>query len=416
MMRFGFLICVMALMWGGTIQAAPQLADRIVAVVDNEIILQSEVEKKMQFELMSRGVDIRSITQSQMQDMFTRILENEIQDKLLMARAEEDSIEVDSEIIEQIVREEIRGLKDQHGVDGFKAELERQGMTERQVRDEYRQQYRKHFIRQQMNQMLIQRVSVSPRDVAEFQKEYLAGNSNFVSLSHIVIAPKATGEKVDKARTLANELLARIQAGEDFAELAREHSEDPGSGSQGGDLGFFSRGTMVPEFEEAAFSLKPGEVSGLVQTQYGIHIIRTDEVSGDQVRARHILILTRVDEADIEAAQKRAFDLYQQLQKGEDFATLAREHSDFELTAVRGGFMQVYEKDKLTPDYVEVGTTLKPGQVSLPIRTERGWELVKVSDDVNALEEVLKQKKLESLFREVLAETREKLFVDIRLD
>lgn len=416
MVRFWCLVFVIAMMWGVDIQASSQLADRIVAVVDNEIILQSEVEKKMQFELMSRGADIRSISQSQMHDMFTKILESEIQDKLLMARAEEDSIEIDTETIEEIVREEVRRLKDQNGVDGFKAELERQGLTERQVREEFRQQYRKHFIRQQMNHTLSGRVSVSPRDVAEFQKEYLAGNSNFVSLSHIVISPKPMGEKVEGVRKKAQDLQARLKAGEDFAELAREYSEDPGSGSQGGDLGFFSRGTMVPEFEEAAFSLQLGEISDLVQTQYGIHIIRTEEKTGDQVRARHILLLTQVDESDIEAAQKRAFDLYQRVQKGEGFAALAREHSDFEITASRSGFMQVYEKDKLTPDYVQAGTTLKPGQVSLPIRTERGWELVKVNDDVNALEEILRQKKLESLFRDVLAETREKIYVDIRLE
>ncbi|MFT5366988.1 MAG: peptidyl-prolyl cis-trans isomerase SurA [Candidatus Latescibacterota bacterium] len=416
MKRLGILIWAVVLMSGLDVQARPQLADRIIAVVDDEIILQSDVERTLQQDLMSKGVDVRSISEARLREMFNQILENEVQDKLLLVRAAEDSIEVDAEKIEEIVRGQMRQYKDQNGPEVFATELARAGLTERLFRDQLRQNMRKDFIRQQMHQTLSYRVNVSPRDVAEFQKEYLLGESNLVSLSHIVVSPKPTGDKVEKARKQAEELMARVKAGEDFAALAREYSEDPGSGSQGGDLGFFSRGTMVPEFEEAAFALKPGEVSDLVQTKYGFHIIRTDELEADQVRARHILLLTQLDESDVEAAQKRALDIYHRAQKGEDFAELARELSEYEQTASVGGYINVFPKDELPADFAEIGATLKPGQVSLPIQTSRGWDVVKVNDDVNSLEEILKQQKLEELFREMLANTRKKLYVDIRLE
>lgn len=415
MKRFWILMGIL-LVSNLDVEARPQLADRIVAVVDNEIILQSDIERSMQQELMTQGVNVRNIPESQLRDMFNKILENEVQDKLLLVRAEEDSLEVDTELIEDAVRDQMRQYKDQNGPEAFAAELERMGFTERQFRDYLRQNYRRSFIREAMFQSLSQQVNVTPRDVADFQKLYLSGESDYVSLSHIVVAPKPSGEKVEKAREQAQELLARLKAGEDFAELAREYSEDPGSGTQGGDLGFFSQGTMVPEFEKVAFSLNPGEVSDLVQTKYGIHIIRTEEVAGDQVRARHILLLTQVDESDMEAAQKRALDMYQHIQKGADFAELAREKSEFAQTAARDGFINVFPKSELPPDFADVANTLQPGQVSLPFQTERGWELVKVNDDVSALEDILKDKKLKDLFREVLAETREKLYVDIRLE
>lgn len=414
MMRCFFVVVMLAIVMG-QIDARPQLADRIVAVVDNEIILQSDVEKKMQFELMSRGANMRNVTESQLHDLFNNILENEIQDKLLMVRADQDSIQVDREIIEEAVRGEIRRLKDQNGA-AFEEELKRQGLTERQVREELRQQIRKQYVRQSMYQMLRQQVTVTPRDVTEFEKQYLSGESDYVSLSHIVVAPKPTGNKVAEARKKGEEILARLKAGEDFATLAEEYSQDPGSRSRGGDLGFFSRNTMVPEFEDVAFSLKPGEISDLVQTQFGIHIIRTDEIDGDQVRARHILLLTQVDESDVEAAHKRAMDIYKRIQNGEDFAKIAREESDYNMTANVGGFINVFKKGDLPPDFADVGKTLKPGEVSLPFKTDRGWDLVKVNDDVSTLEDVLRQMKLEKLFREVLEETRENLYVDIRLE
>ncbi|MBT4140162.1 MAG: peptidylprolyl isomerase, partial [Candidatus Latescibacteria bacterium] len=124
----------------------------------------------------------------------------------------------------------------------------------------------------------------------------------------------------------------------------------------------------------------------------------------------------QLDESDVEAAQKRALDIYQRLQKGEDFLELARELSEFEQTASRGGYIGVFKKGEIPPDFAEAGSTLKPGQVSLPTKTDRGWDLVKVNDDPNSLEEILREEKLQKLFREVLAETREKLFVDIRME
>jgi peptidyl-prolyl cis-trans isomerase SurA len=400
------------------VHARPILADRVIAVVDDEIILQSDVERAMQQELMTRGVNARSLPESDLQGMFNTLLENEVQDKLLLVRAAEDSIEVDADMIEEYVRSRMRQFKDQGGPEAFEAELSRMGFTERIFRDNLRQSIRKDFIRERMYQSLAQRVNVSPREIAEFQKAYLSGSSNsdMVSLSHIVISPAPTGEKVEKARAQAEDLLRRVRAGEDFSDLAREFSEDPGSGVQGGDLGFFSRGTMVPEFEEVAFSLKPGEISDLVRTKYGFHIIRTDEVVADQVRARHILLLTQLDESDVEAAQKRAMDIYQRIQKGDNFADLARELSEFDQTKTRGGYINVFKKSELPPDFAEAGTTLKPGQVSLPMKTERGWDLVRVNDDEKSLEDILKQQKLQQLFREMLDETRAKLYVDIRAE
>lgn len=397
----------------GSARAEPVLLDKIIAVVDDKIVLRSDVENKLRQELIGRRIDVRTVPQAELENMFNKVLENEIQRNLLLVRAREDSIEIDDERVEESVREQIRYVKEQFGAAAFAEELKKAGLTERQMRDNYREQIRNQYLEQRMYDMLVQQVSVSPRDVKEFQEKYRRGESNTVSLSHIFIEPAASTEQQDKIRPQAEAILERIRAGEDFVALAKEYSQDPGSASQGGDLGFFGRGTMVPAFEDVAFSLKVGEVSDLVQSQFGFHIILVEEISGDQVRARHILFLLQKDE---KVAQQKAMALYKQIQDGADFAELAREHSDFEETASRGGFLRNFPKSELPPEYADVVRALKPGEVSLPVKLEGGWNLFRINDDATALEQIAKEERLQELFREKLAETQAKLYVDVRLE
>lgn len=397
----------------GTARAEPILLDKIIAVVDDKIVLRSDVENKLRMELIGRGIDVRTVPQAELENMFNTVLENEIQRNLLLVRAREDSIEVDDERVEEMVRAQVRQFKEQFGTAAFAEELKKAGLTERQMRDKFREQFRNQYLERSMYEMLAQQVSVSPRDIKEFQEKYRRGESNVVSLSHIFVEPTASTEQQDKIRPQAEAVLERIRAGEDFAALAKEYSQDPGSASQGGDLGFFGRGTMVPAFEDVAFSLKVGEVSGLVQSQFGFHIIRVEEISGDQVRARHILFLLQKDE---KAGQQKAMALYKQIQDGTDFAELAREHSDYEETASRGGLLNNYPKSELPAEFADVVRALKPGEVSLPVKMEGGWNLFRVNDDATALEQIAKEERLQELFREKLAETRAKLYVDVRLE
>lgn len=402
-----------AFLLAGTARAEPVLLDKIIAVVDDKIVLRSDVENKLRLELIGRSIDLRTVPQAELENMFNKVLENEIQRNLLLVRAREDSIEVDDERVEEMVRAQVRQFKEQFGTAAFAEELKKEGLTERQVRDEFRERFRNQYLEGSMHEMLAQQVSVSPRDIKEFQEKYRRGESGIVSLSHIFLEPAPSTEQQDIIRPQAEAVLKRIRAGEDFVALAKEYSQDPGSASQGGDLGFFGRGTMVPAFEDVAFSLKAGEVSDLVQSQFGFHIIRVEEISGDQVRARHILFLLQKDE---KAAQQKAMALYKQIQDGADFAELAREHSDYEETASRGGFLDNFPKSGLPTEFADVVRALKPGDVSLPVKMEGGWNLFRINDEATALEEIAKQERLQELFREKLAETRAKLYVDVRLE
>ncbi len=394
---------VLAVFSGSLARAKPERVDRILAVVDDEIILQSDVMSHLAVEAMRLGMSRQDLTGFRGQELFQQILDNMVQDQLLLAKAREDTIEVDAERVEEAVRAEIRRLKTEHGEATFVQELQAQGMTERELRENFRQRMRKEGIRQQMFQLLSQTVEISHKETEDFLDRYRQTTPDLMSISHILIEPKPSADRQAQARKRTKELLARVQKGEDFAEVARTSSEDPGTAPSGGDLGFFSRGQMVSGFEQAAFALRPGEVSDVVESEFGYHIIRVDDVDGDRVRARHILILLRPNEADIEGAQQEAVGLYRRIQEGEDFAELARQHSAHTETSGDGGrFPGLFSRDNLPPAFADRIGSMKPGEVSLPVKTEFGWHLVKLNDDRDTIEEMLKQIRLEEHFQKVM--------------
>ena len=149
-----------------------------------------------------------------------------------------------------------------------------------------------------------------------------------MTIRQVVVQPTATEAAIDSARVRAEALLERITGGEDFAELAREFSNDPGTAALGGDLGWFRRGRMVREFEEAAFSLLDGQVSDVVQTDFGFHIIRVERMRPGERNARHILITPEKTEADLGSARNIAMDVRQQAESGASMTDLYEQFSD----------------------------------------------------------------------------------------
>lgn len=395
--------------------ASEELIDEIVAVIDESIILKSDVMQQMAFAALQQGLSREQLAGAQAEKMFRQILDGMIQDELMIAKAREDSLEVPTEMVEQRVRDQMQAMKAEHGAAEFKRQLDAEDLTEREVRDRLRQRFRKEAIRQMMHGRLIQEVTLSPREVKDFRRRYEGSLPPIYSISHIMVAPQPNEDRQNEARVKAEELLKRIQNGEDFGELARAYSEDPGSAARGGDLGFFSRGDMVSSVEQAAFSMSPGEISDIVESEFGFHILKVEEKQGTRVRARHILIALQPAESDIAAAYQKSVKLLERIRAGENFAELARTESDHAESAASGGKLGNYTADQPPPGFASILPTMSLGQVSQPIQTEFGWHLVKINDDDATLEEIVKQIKMQDYFESVLAETRQKLFIDVRL-
>lgn len=396
-------------------RAEYQTVDRIVAVVDDQIILASDVEQELALQVLQRGGDPAKLTQGQREEYSRQTLELLIRSKILAYKAKKDTIKVDEEQIEEAVRQQMQQVKEENP--NFQDLLKSQNMTERELRDRYRKNIREQFLTQQVQQKLASNVEVSYRDVQAFQKAYRDSLPPQVGVSHILITVKAGDALRAEARKKIEGLLTRVKAGEDFAALAQQHSDDTGSAREGGDLGFFGKGNMVPEFEKVAFALKPGEVSGVVESPYGFHIIKCEAVSGDSVRARHILALfPKPSEEDEKRAYALANELKERALKGEKFADLARQYSEDPESRERGGLLNFYRRDALPPSFADEVSKMRLGDVAGPIKTQFGWHVIRLNDDRETIEALLRQIKLAELFEKTIEETRQKIYVDVRME
>ena len=420
MKNLRLMSCIVGMVWTVALFGLPtarseELIDEIVAVVDESIILKSDVLQQMAFAALQQGMSREQLAGAQAEKMFRSILDGMIQDELMIAKAKEDSLEIPTEMIEQRVRDHLKQMKEERGPLEFKRQLEGEDLTEREVRDRLRLRFKKEAIRQMMHSRLNQEVTLLPREVEAFRRRYEGSLPPVYSISHIMIAPQTNESRQEEAREKTEALLKRIRNGEDFGEMAKQFSEDPGSGPRGGDLGFFGRGDMVPSVEEAAYALSPGEISDVILSEFGFHILRVEEKQRDRVRARHILIALQPSESDVAAAYSKAVKILERVQAGESFAELAKAESDHGESAALGGKLGTYTDDQPPPGFASILSAMALGQVSQPIQTEFGWHLVKINDDESTLEEIVRQMKLQDYFERVLAETREKLFIDIRL-
>ncbi|TVQ90043.1 MAG: hypothetical protein EA397_13885 [Deltaproteobacteria bacterium] len=196
-------------------------------------------------------------------------------------------------------------------------------------------------------------------------------------VSHILISHRDASHhrhdrSLDEARSLAEQLLDHLERGEDFAALARRHSDDPSRG-RGGWLGTYATGTYLPEFEAAVASVPPGSIGPLAETTHGVHIVRREPVV--EAEARHLLLQVGKGRSDAEALAAIRALRHRHIQ-GESFDSLARAHSEHQATRSEGGQLGLIGRGQLVPDLERAIFELEPGQVSQPVRTPWGWHLL----------------------------------------
>lgn len=297
------------------------LVDGVAAVVGKNIVKFSDIETAY---AQSR---MRSSDAGQ-----TRcdILENLILTQLLVHKGEIDSVEVSDDEVSQYVQYYLKGLLRQYG--SKESIRENTGLDYEELKEQYERMVRSNLLSRRVEYNLTESVKVTPAEVTDFFNSLPTDSLPIMpekyEISEIVIQPVVSEAERDRVRTELAALRERVIKGEKFSMLATLYSQDPGSSSKGGELGFFSRGDMVGEFEAAAFALKPGEVSPIIETQYGFHIIQLVERRGNSINARHILIIPKVSSEDLLRARMRLDSLAVEIRGGKiSFEDAARKFS-----------------------------------------------------------------------------------------
>src|SRR5690606_5497558 len=271
--------------------AAQQVLDKIVAVVDDEIILKSELDYRTTIEAAQRRIDPNTI------GLREQILNAVIEDKLVLAQANLDSIVVTDDEVKQRIDYQIQVFEQQYGSRQKVEEV--YGMSVERIKRELEDDVRKNIMTQKLQEKKFGVVEATRREVEEFFEKYkdsLGVIPEKVEIAHIFRNPKASERIKQKSFDKAQKILDSIKAGADFAEMASKYSEDPVSAAEGGDLGFVKRGIFYPEFESAAFALSVNEISEVVESPVGFHIIQLLEKRGESIHTRHILIKIQADE------------------------------------------------------------------------------------------------------------------------
>jgi peptidyl-prolyl cis-trans isomerase SurA len=305
-------------------QSDKAVIDRVVATVGGEIILLSEVQEQYSFAKKDQPelpLEYQCV-----------VLQNLIVQKLLVNQAKLDSVAVTDEEVESQIDARIERLRAYFNQDD-KAIEEFYGQSVDQMKSQLGTDMRNQLLAERMQGNITEKASITPSEVQRFfaniPKDSLPYFNAEVEIREIVYKPKVNATEQAKARQRIEDLLRRIGQGEDFAELAKKFSDDPGSGAQGGDLGFQKRGTFVPAFEAMAYNLETNQISPIIETEFGFHIIQLLERRGNLIHCRHILIKPEITEADMDLAKAKLDTVRQLLRDNKiTFTEAVKKHGD----------------------------------------------------------------------------------------
>jgi peptidyl-prolyl cis-trans isomerase SurA len=406
------------------------LIDKVQIIVDDKIILHSDIENQINLMVKELDDDIQSRCY---------LVEQLILNRILTTQAVRDSILVSDEEVESELDRKVNYYVAMLGSRESFEEYYNKPIEA--IKEDFRDDIRDQMLAQRMRNKIVGNLSVTPTEVRDFfnkiPKDSLPFYNTEYELSQIVIKVEVGQQQQEAAFKKILDLKVRAEEGEDFGILATLYSEDPGSAAEGGELGLVPRGTFVPEFEAAAFKLKPGEISDVVKTQFGYHIIKLNKRLGEQIDVSHILIRAQPTNKNIQAAKDRLDSIKALLKSGEmTFFDAVKQFSQDEISKGNGGRIlnsqtggTVMEPQQMDPYLFKLIEKLEEGELS---ETEAfqmqdgsyGFRLVKVdrkvpphvanlSQDYSKIFEAAKEEKEQNILEQWVRRRAKKSYIYI---
>ncbi|RMQ46345.1 Chaperone SurA [Pseudomonas cichorii] len=417
-----------ALLLSGAVHAAVQPLDSVVAIVDNDVIMKSQMDQRVrevQQTIAKRGAGTPPAEALQSQVLERLILEN-----LQLQIGERSGIRITDEELNQAIG--TIAQRNNMSVEQFRAALAHDGLSYNDAREQVR---REMIISRVRQRRVAERIQVSEQEVKNFLASDLgkAQLSEEFHLANILIATpdSASSDAIQAAARQAQDIYGQLQKGADFAQLAVARSASE-SALEGGDMGWRKAAQLPPPFGDMLSSMRPGEVTPPARTPGGFIILKLLEKRGgegqtqmrDEVHVRHILIKPSEIRSE-EETRRLASKLYDRIESGEDFSELAKSFSEDPGSALNGGDLNWVDPNSLVPEFRDAMSETPQGTLSKPFKTAYGWHILEVlgrratdatsqARDQQALG-VLRNRKYDEELQTWLRQIRDEAYVEIKL-
>ncbi len=404
-----------------------EVIDRVIAVVEDRALLQSEFD--MEYRRLLMQLQKESLPPKEEKANRREILDALVGNLLMAVHAEKIGVEVtDEQIDTQVERTLEQNMRAMGGAEAFNRELQKAGMTLDQLKDTWRESIRAMRLVEELRYREVYAgIKVTEDEIRDYYREHvgeLPKRPSTVSLAQILIMMKAAGEAEQSALSRIREIKKLIDEGADFAATAQEYSEGP-SAKYGGSLGYMKLEDFGnPAFEDAVRKLIVGEVSEPVLTEHGYHIIKLEEVSGDEVKLRHILIRREID---AEATRTFAEGIRRQILDGADFAEMARTYSEDPERKDDGGNVGEIPLPNLPEFFQKAIAGVADGEIAPLIEDSKGFRIIKVlgrnegrpytlEEARSGIKELIERERAVEKSDEYIAGLRDIYYVDVKIE
>ncbi len=419
-------LVVTSLLLAGPVRAEYQQLDGIVAVVDDDVVLASELLSRL--DAVKKQIAESNVQAPPNDVLVSQIMERLILESLQLQEADRRGVQVDDETLTRAVL----SFAEQNGMslEQFRQALAMDGVSYA----EFREQIRREMVMTRLQRNLVsRRIAISDKDIDDLLSSpyYQQLLSDEYRVGHILLTidEEATDAAVVAAREQAADIVEELRAGAEFRQMAITHSSAP-TALEGGDLGWRKAGELPSLFAEQVLGLSVGETADPIETRGGIHIVQLLDVRGastqsqQQAHLRHILVQPSAVRTEAEA-QALIEEIHQRLQEGADFAELAREYSEDPGSALNGGDLGWTAGDEFVPEFRQAAEATATGAVSEPFRSQYGWHVLEVRDrreqDMseearrNMALQILHQRRFDEELQKWQKELRDEAFVDVRI-
>ena len=408
-------------------QAEPELIDRIVAIVDEEAILQSDLDREIELYRLEKEYVGEKVTEEPA-TVRREMLERLIESKLIIAAARQADMQVDDEVIRQSVEQKIQQFVDHFGsMDALERELQRSGMTLGDYRNRMSSQLRdQQYLRLVVGKFIRPDVEVLENEVRQYYLDNLdqmPSEPDSLTIADIMIPVQPSVEVRQAVQAEVRRIQAALDSGRSFADVAREFSRGPNA-KRGGIVGVVAPGDLFDaNLDRAIFALQVGEVSEPVVSSRGVHLLRVDSLQDGNRRAiSQIFLPIEVTQADVDAAKAAIDDARRRVVGGEAFSLVANEVSGDPASARNGGTLGTFRLEDLSPQFQEALGGVEVGQITEPVLTPAGWYVFKLLartqghmytyDELkDNLRQVVENEKIEAKLADYVAELRTRFFI-----